>query len=47
MPGTNSFFSNFAAPLPLHQKLFLTLRNLSIKIWKRQSCCGHPVQPGC
>jgi hypothetical protein len=41
------FFSNWSAPMPLGRKLRLAARNTWIKISKRQSCCGHPGEPGC
>ena len=47
MPRLNAFFINMSAPMPLHRKLYLLLRNSFIKAWKRQSCCGHPGEPGC
>jgi len=42
MPSIKAFFTNMSAPMPLHKKLYLVFRNNSIKIIKRQSCCGHP-----
>lgn len=47
MPGLKAFFTNMSAPMPPHQKLYLVFRNNFIKISKRQSCCGHPGEPGC
>ncbi|HUV45214.1 MAG TPA: hypothetical protein VMW13_10355 [Dehalococcoidales bacterium] len=47
MSRLNAFFTNMSAPMPLHRKLYLLLRNSLIKAWKRQSCCGHPGEPGC
>ncbi|MFH1003568.1 MAG: hypothetical protein V1780_05425 [Chloroflexota bacterium] len=41
------FLTNLAAPLPLRRKLWLVLRNTFIKLRRRQSCCGHPGEPGC
>jgi hypothetical protein len=35
------------APMPLHRKLRLLIRNNFLKMWHRQSCCGHPGEPGC
>jgi hypothetical protein len=46
-PGLKAFFNNMSAPLPLHRKAYLVLRNNSIKVLKRQRCCGHPGEPGC
>ncbi|MBL7165664.1 MAG: hypothetical protein ISS55_04165 [Dehalococcoidales bacterium] len=47
MPHLNVFSTNMSAPMPLHRKLYLLLRNNLIKVWKRQSCCGHSGEPGC
>ena len=47
MPVLRAFFTNMAAPMPLHRKLYLVFRNNLVKVWKRQSCCGHPGEPGC
>ncbi|RLC92624.1 MAG: hypothetical protein DRI39_08025 [Chloroflexi bacterium] len=46
-PSPKAFFTNMSIPMPLHRKLYLLLRNNSVKIWKRQPCCGHRGQPGC
>jgi len=47
MPSLRAFFTNMSAPIPLRRKLYLVFRNNLIKILKRQSCCGHPGEPGC
>jgi hypothetical protein len=47
MPGLRAFFSNLAAPMPLHRKIYLLFRNNFIKMSKGQSYCGHPGKPGC
>jgi hypothetical protein len=47
MPSLRSAFTNMSVPMPLHLKLRLLVRNNLIKIAKRQSCCGHPGEPGC
>ncbi|MBM4444163.1 MAG: hypothetical protein FJ020_02530 [Chloroflexi bacterium] len=46
-PSLRAVFTNMKAPMPLHRKLYLVLRNNWIKIRTRQSCCGHLGQPGC
>lgn len=33
--------------MPLGRKLWLILRNNALKVRRRQSCCGHPGEPGC
>lgn len=47
MPSGRAFLTNMSVPMPIHRKLYLVFRNNSIKIWKRQSCCGHHGEPGC
>jgi hypothetical protein len=47
MPSIKEFFTNMSVSMPLHRKLYLVFRNNAIKIIKRQSCCGHPGEPGC
>ncbi len=47
MPTVRAFFTNMSVPMPLHSKLRLVFRNQSIKLWRRQDCCGHPGEPGC
>ncbi|MDD4859298.1 MAG: hypothetical protein PHR56_03735 [Dehalococcoidales bacterium] len=43
----SAFFTNMSVTMPLRRKIYLVLRNNFIKICKRQSCCGHPGEPGC
>ena len=38
---------NLRQAMPIGKKMKLVLRNTTIKITKRQSCCGHPGEPGC
>lgn len=33
--------------MPLGKKIKLAARNLYIKVFKLQPCCGHPGEPGC
>jgi hypothetical protein len=42
-----AFVRNWRQPMPLGKKVRLTVRNLTIKFAKRQTCCGHPGEPGC
>lgn len=42
-----NFITNMDAPMPLPRKLYLLARNLSIRVVKRQNCCGHDGEPGC
>ena len=43
----NAFFTNWSQPMPLYRKFLLMFRNMGIRIVKRQTCCGHPGEPGC
>jgi len=47
MPDVRAFFGNMSTPMPLYRKIYLVFRNNLIKLVKRQSCCGHPGEPGC
>ena len=47
MPSLRNFITNMDAPMPLGKKLRLLVRNLSIRVVKRQGCCGHAGEPGC
>jgi hypothetical protein len=38
---------NLRVPMPLGRKLKLISRNVGIRIVHRQTCCGHPGEPGC
>jgi len=46
-PSNAAFMANLRKPMPLERKLKLLAGNTWIKISKRQSCCGHPGEPGC
>jgi len=46
-PSRSAFLDNLRKPMPLERKLKLLGGNTWIKISKRQSCCGHPGEPGC
>jgi hypothetical protein len=39
--------TNWQQPLPLPHKLWLLMRNLTVRALKRQTCCGHHGEPGC
>ena len=43
----SNWLTNWNQPLPLPRKLALVMRNLSLRVVKRSTCCGHPGQPGC
>jgi hypothetical protein len=42
-----SFLTNLSVPMPLWRKVTFLLRNMAIRVVKRQNCCGHPGEPGC
>jgi hypothetical protein len=41
------YLTNLGAPIPLPTKIKLLVRNMSLRIIKRQLCCGHDGEPGC
>jgi len=45
--GLSNTFTNWQQPMPLRRKIWLFVRNNSIKVAKRQECCGHHGEPGC
>ena len=47
MPSIRDVISNWSVPLPWHVKLRMATRNLTIRVVKRQTCCGHHGEPGC
>jgi hypothetical protein len=47
-PSLGAMFSNWATyDAPFFTKLKMVASNNLIKVRNRQSCCGHPGQPGC
>jgi hypothetical protein len=46
-PDPQAFLRNLRQPMPLGRKIRLVVKNTSIKFRYRQSCCGHPGEPGC
>jgi hypothetical protein len=46
-PSPNAAWENLRRPMPLGRKLELIARNIGIRVTKRQTCCGHPGEPGC
>jgi hypothetical protein len=46
-PSLSAVFTNLDAPIPLPRKLWLLTRNVSLRLIKRQDCCGHHGEPGC
>ena len=46
-PSLSAYLTNLSQPMPLGQKMRLLVRNLWIRVVKRQNCCGHDGEPGC
>lgn len=45
--STRQFLTNLDAPYPLPTKIRMLVRNLSLRLLRLQTCCGHPGEPGC
>ncbi len=43
----DNFLTNLDVDMPFSRKVYLLVRNLSIRVVKRQNCCGHDGEPGC
>jgi hypothetical protein len=41
------FFTNLDQPIPWPEKLVMLANNLARRVILRQTCCGHPGEPGC
>ena len=41
------FFTNLEQTMPLPEKAWKLTRNLWRRVLLRQTCCGHPGEPGC
>jgi hypothetical protein len=41
------FFTNWDQPLPLTTKLRLLARNMTLRVVRLDTCCGHRGEPGC
>ncbi len=46
-PSLRAALANLWQEMPLGLKLRLLARNNWAKMRSRQSCCGHPGEPGC
>jgi hypothetical protein len=42
-----NFLTNMDAPYPFWTKMRMLVRNLSLRVIKLQTCCGHEGEPGC
>ena len=45
--SSGGFLTNLRQPMPRREKLAKLTANLWRRIVLRQSCCGHPGEPGC
>jgi hypothetical protein len=45
--GLGVAVSNWNQPMPLPEKIYKAIRNLTTRVVKRQTCCGHDSEPGC
>jgi len=43
----SNFLTNLDQPMPPREKLSKLVRNLWRRVALRQTCCGHPGEPGC
>jgi len=46
-PSISSFLTNMNQPMPLPEKLSKLMHNFWRRAVLRQTCCGHPGEPGC
>jgi hypothetical protein len=46
-PLLRSVLTNLDQPMPMGEKLSKLVRNAWRRVVTRQSCCGHPGEPGC
>ena len=46
-PSPRASWANLTQPGPIGWKLRRFFANTSIKVVRRQRCCGHPGEPGC
>jgi hypothetical protein len=43
----SNFLTNLDQPMPRREKWSKLVRNLWRRVALRQTCCGHPGEPGC
>ena len=46
-PSLRDVLTNLDQPMPLREKLGKLVVNLWRRVALRQTCCGHPREPGC
>jgi hypothetical protein len=46
-PSLSDFVDNLRRPVPRARWVYLLVRNLGLRVVRRQNCCGHPGEPGC
>ena len=45
--GIRNFIVNWQKPIPFVTKCQMLIRNETIKLVRREACCGHHGEPGC
>lgn len=46
--GPRDWIGNWErSTLPVPQRTLVALRNLALRVVRRDSCCGHDGEPGC
>ena len=46
-PNLKDVLNNLRQPMPVSRKILSLFKNNMLKVVRRQTCCGHPGQPGC
>ena len=46
-PSVKAVLDNLKVTMPFTKKLFLFIKNISLRVIKLQNCCGHLGEPGC
>lgn len=46
-PTPSAFVRNLRQPMPLSRKMKLAIKNVTLKVVRVQTCCGHYGEPGC
>ena len=46
-PSPQAVMANLRLPMSVGRKMRLLVRNYWTRLVRRQTCCGHPGEPGC
>jgi len=46
-PSVKAVLDNLKVTMSFKKKLFLFIKNSSLRVIKLQNCCGHLGEPGC